>query len=418
MKKQFALAVALVGAVSMFTSCSDDKDEPVIPGSSLEAKTYTAAEGLTLTVDDAVTPGQTVSFTPASDGTATITLKGEALDITSLIPDMTARATAPALSFPTSCVLPGSAEASFTVTLAGDADKATFSGSSDTEYCTFAYSGEVSNEAMTLKLSDIKLKNTSMAGTYSTHAFEENIFNVLRAYWVSENKIEIFGPGTGMDVNAIINMSFALAQIQFGENTLPIPAIVPEVLKNVTLGEDGSVIAKYADTAVDGMPITESPKGLARYVVKDDNTLLLFLDPQTIIANTMKMASKSRAIDINALLEGLMTNVVPMLANGVPVNYGARISTLDLESDGTYTPVYDTDENAVSFYLGTEVLLPILKTLSPLLTDDEVIQAIVDAASQDPNMGSLAGMLPGILKSIPAVIEGTSTIEIGINLYK
>lgn len=417
MKKHFALALAVMGAAFMFTSCSDDND-PIVPGESLVAKTYTTAEGLVLNVDGTATTGQTVDFTPASDGTAKLTIKGEALDITSLIPDMSARDAAPALAFPTSCVIPGSAEASFNVTLTGDADKATFTGSSDTEYCTFSYSGEVSKDAMTLNLSDIKLKNTSMADTYSTHAFENNIFNVLRAYWVSENKIEVFGPGTGMDVNAIINMTFALTQIQFGDKTMPIPALLPEVLKSVTFGEDGSITAKYADTAVEGMPVKDSPKGLARYVVKDDHTLLVFLDPQAIIATTMSAASKSRAIDINALLEGLITNVVPMLANGVPVNYGARLSELKLESDGTYTPVYDTDANAVSFYLGTETLLPILKTLSPLLTDEDVIQAIVDAASQDPTMGSLAGMLPNILKSIPAVIETTSKIELGINLYK
>lgn len=416
MKKHFALALAVMGTAFVFTSCSDDKDDPVVPGESLVAKTYTASEGLVLNVDGTATTGQTVDFTPATDGTAKLTIKGEALDITSLIPDISARNAAPALKFPTSCVIPGSAEASFNVTLTGDADKATFTGSSDTEYCTFSYSGEVSKDAMTLNLSEIKLKNTSMSGTYNTHAFEDNIFNVLRAYWVSDKKIEVFG--SGMDVNAIINITFAITQIQFGENTLSIPAILPEVLKSVTLGDDGSVTAKYADTAVEGMPVTESPKGLARYVVKDDNTILLFLDPQAIISNTMKMASKSRAIDINSLLEGLITNVVPMLANGVPVNYGARMSDLPL-NDGTYTPVYDTDDaNAVSFYLGTKTLLPILKTLSPLFTDEEVIQAIVDAASQDPNMGMMAGMLPNILKSFPAVIDGTSQIELGINLYK
>lgn len=414
MKKHFAFALAVIGTAGLFTSCSDNND-PEIPGGNLEAKTYASTSDLTLNVDGTAATGQTVSFSPAADGTATLTLKGEALDISSLIPDMTARATVPAVTFPTSCVIPGSAEASFTVTLSGSADKPTFAGSSETEYCTFAYDGEVSNETMTLNLTDIKLKNTSLAGTYETHAFNDNLFNVLRAYWVSDNKVEVFG--AGMDINAIINMAFAMTNLQFGETTMPIPAILPEVLKSVTFGTDGSITAKYTDTEVEGMPVKESPKGLARYVVKDDHTLLLFLDPQAIIGNAMSIASKSRALDISALIEGLMTNIVPMLANGVPVNYGARISTLDLEGD-TYTPVYDTDQNAVSFYLGTETLLPILKTVAPVFADDEIINAIVEAASKDPNMGMMAGLLPGILKSIPAVIETTSKIELGINLYK
>lgn len=414
MKKHFALALAIVGAMGFFTSCSDDDDSPVVPGSNLEAKTYHASSDLTLSVDGTANTTQSVVFTPASDGTATITLKGEPLDIASLMSGMSLAADVnPSLAFPTSCVIPGSAEASFKVTLSGTGDKSTFEGNSTTDYCTFAYSGEVTKEAMTLSLSDIKLKNTSMAGTYSTRELGDNFFNVLRVQWESEKNVPFLG--SEMPIQDLVRVVLVMPIIPQGDQTVAAGAMIPELLKSVTLGEDGSITAKYADTAVEGMPVTESPKGYARYVVKDDNTILVFIDPQAIIANTVKNASKGSSVDMNSLIEGLVTNVAPMLVNGVPVNYGPRIMDEDYT---TKEPVLDPDTNAVSFYLGTETLLPILKTIAPIFSDEEIVNAIVEAASKDPDMAFVAAILPGMLQAIPEVINTTSKIEIGINLYK
>lgn len=417
MKKHFALALAIVGAMGIFTSCSDDDDSPVVPGSNLEAKTYHTSSDLTLNVDGTANNAQSVVFTPASDGTATITLKGEPLDIASLMSGMSAADNVTSsLAFPTSCVIPGAAEASFKVTLSGTGDKSTFEGNSTTDYCTFAYSGEVTKEAMTLSLSDIKLKNTSMAGTYSTRDFENNFFNVLRVERVSEKGVELF-PGFEMPIKDIVRMALVMPIVPQGDDKVAVGAMLPELLKSVTLGADGSITAKYADTAVEGMPVTDSPKGFARYVVKDDNTILVFIDPQAIIANTVNNASKSSSFDMNTLIEGLVTNVAPMLVNGVPVQYGPRIMGEE-SGDNGYESVFDPDTNAVSFYLGTETLLPILKTIAPIFSDEEIVNAIVEAASKDPDMAAMAAMLPGMLQSLPEIIDTTSRIEIGINLYR
>ena len=70
-------------------------------------------------------------------------------------------------------------------------------------------------------------------------------------------------------------------------NKQQLPTLLNEVLKEVTFGEDGSVTAKYADTKQEGWPAVTSPKGFAQYVVKEDGTLLLFLNPQSIIASAL-----------------------------------------------------------------------------------------------------------------------------------
>ena len=99
-----------------------------------------------------------------------------------------------------------------------------------------------------------------------------------------------------------------------------------------------------------------------------------------------------------------------MLQNGIPVHYGKRLT----DDQDNETEI----ENELSFYLGTETLLPILKLAAPLLSDEDIINAIVDAASKDPNMGMMAAMLPNILKQLPKSIEKTSKVEIGINLNR
>lgn len=423
MKKQFACLLTAVGIMSMFTSCSSD-DDPVVPGSGIEGKTYSVADGLALNVDGTSTVGQTVTFAPGQNGSATITIKGEPLDISDLIggfPSLSSKAESSALAFPTASVIPGSAEVSIPVTLTGEGNNASFAGTHETEYCTFSYSGQVSNEDMKLNLNDIKLKNTSMAGTYkaSDDIFEDdgwggkqvNLYKVARVEWESTKGIDV-GFGFELPMSSILGLTLNMTTLPGPDGEKQqLPTLLNTILKAVTFGEDGSVTARYADTSKEGWPLTDSPKGFARYVVKDDNTLLLFLDPAVIIANTVNNASKSsRAIDVNALMEGLITNVVPMLSNGVPVKHGQVIMSQDGE--------LDDDPNAVSFYLGTETLLPILKIAAPILTEKEVVDAIVAAAEKDPDMGYMAGMLPQIFEQLPDVINTTSKVELGINLYK
>ena len=176
--------------------------------------------------------------------------------------------------------------------------------------------------------------------------------------------------------------------------------------------------ARYLDTEAETPAETTSPKGLARYVVKDDNTILLFLDPAAIaVANAdVPKKAKTRAdLDIDALLNQVMTEIVPMISNGLPIHYGKSIK---LDENGE-NPTEIDDPNIVSFYLGTETLLPILKMAAPILSDPDMIDAIVAIASQDPTMGGMASMmLPGMLQALPEIVDQTTTVEIGINLTK
>lgn len=407
MKKKFFSLIAVMCTVFCFTSCSNN-DEPATPGSKFDDKAYTDESGLTLTVNGTPYFGKSVDFKHVDGDKAVVTLAGAPLDLSAIIGGVMSKAdnqSAPGFSIPTSGVIPGSPSVEIPVTLVGDADKCTFSGTHETEYATFSYTGAMEGENLNFEVKDLALKNTSMAATYATVSSDYNVFDVFRVVWEADKQI------LDMPVSSIVGLMPVFTMINNAEGQPEsLLSLFPKMLKDVTLGADGSVVATYADTDKEGWPDVTSPKGFADYVVKEDGSILLFVNPANIVTSLVNVASKSRALDINALITGLMTDVVPLIANGIPVCYGPAI----VDHEGTVTD----DPSNISFYLDEEVLLPILKLASPVLSDQDIVNAIVEAASKDPNMGFMAGMLPGILASLPEVIDTTSKIQIGINVNK
>lgn len=422
MKTQFACLLTAVGIMSLFTSCSSD-DDPVVPGSSLGAKTYTTAEGLSLSVNGNAIPGKAVTFTPVSAGNATVTLAGEPFDIGAIIGGVLADNPGSGLTIPTAGVLPGSTSVTIPVVLNGEGNNCTFQGTSETEYCTFAYAGHVTDGEMDMKLTDVKLKNQSLAGSkwtvpvyeYNDDTWEWEGVQDIRVVWESSRGLDLFGSGNPeyeVPINGIIGMVFMMGLVddpmgEEGQKTT-LYDLMHTVLKEVTFGEDGTVSANYLD--LNTKNYVSSKPGIAQYVVTGDNTLKLYLNPQAIVEATVNASKSSRTIDINTVVEGLMTNLIPLVSNGIPVHMGQAVDNM--------TGAVVEDPSVTSFYMGTETVLPILKIASPILSDKDVIDAIVKAVENDPDMGSMAGMLSGILKSLPAVIDGTTKIEVGINLKK
>lgn len=421
MKKSLKLFVWAL-CLGLFTACSSE--DPIVPGEELVGKTYTSAEGLTLSVDGNAVVGKTAAFAPGTNGNATITLAGESFNIgeyVGAIPALSSRVAN--MEVPTSGVLPGSSSVTINVTLVGDATNCTFEGTSETEFCTFTYSGRISDAALDIKLADVKLKNKTLAGTkwnipkyvFNNDTYEWEGVQNLRVVWESSRGIDLMGSGNPEYETPVSGLIGLMLMMNLVENPtdptgekLTLYSIMNVVLKEVSFSEDGNVYAKYMDLKTGN--IMQSPAGVATYVVTEDNNLRLFLNPQAIVANTINAAASSCALDLSAVVGSLLEIVAPMVQNGVPVKIGQAVDNMA----GT---AYE-DPNVKSFYLGTETLLPIIKVLGPVIADPEVRQMIIDAASQDPEMGSMASMLEGILKSLPAVIDGTTKIEAGVNLLR
>ena len=396
-KNLFYYLFAVICSVTLFTSCSDDDDEKMV--NPVPQTTFNGENGLQLTYNGAPMPGKKVTFTPDATNAqkATLRLEGE-FDLNGILGKAKSAAAREDVSMPTAPgVLPGSPVVTLPVDLTINGDQCSFAGTSETDYCTFSYKGEVSAGAMELDLSEVKLKNAKLAGmTWKLEPYDEtnpNETDPIYLVWEAEKKVLGFMP-----IESVLKIALRMDLIAAGaDNKISATDMLGTVLQDVTFMEDGNIVATYKDAANGGTEWTKSPVNLAQYVVENDNQMKVFLNPAAIIA---AVNNAGRAVDVQAVIQQAIQMLYPMLVNGVPVAFG------------------QTDD-ALSVYLNTELLLPLLKTLVvPLLSDEEVVAMLVELMKKDPDFGEMAGLAEPTLKAFPEIIESTTKVEIGLNFVK
>lgn len=392
-KNLFYYLFAVICSVTLFTSCSDDDDEKMV--NPVPQTTFTGENGLQLTYNGAPMPGKKVTFTPDATNAqkATLRLEGE-FDLNGILGKAKSAAAREDVSMPTAPgVLPGSPVVTLPVDLTINGDKCSFAGTSETDYCTFSYKGEVSAGAMELALSEVKLKNAKLAGmTWKLKPYD-NETDPIYLVWEAEKKVFDFLP-----IESVLKLALRMELIAAGaDHKVSATEMLGTVLQDVTFMEDGNIVATYKDAANGGTEWTKSPVNLAQYVVENDNQIKVFLNPAAIIA---AVNNAGRAVDVQTVIQQTIQMLYPMLVNGVPV-------------------AFEQTEDALSVYLNTELLLPLLKTLVvPLLPDEEVVAMLVELMKKDPDFSEMADLAEPMLKAFPEIIESTTKVEIGLNFVK
>lgn len=396
-KNLFYYLFAVICSVTLFTSCSDDDDEKMV--NPVPQTTFTGENGLQLTYNGAPMPGKKVTFTPDATNAqkATLRLEGE-FDLNGILGKAKSAAAREDVSMPTAPgVLPGSPVVTLPVDLTINGDKCSFAGTSETDYCTFSYKGEVSAGAMELALSEVKLKNAKLAGmTWKLKPYDKedpNETDPIYLVWEVEKKVFDFLP-----IEPVLKLALRMELIAAGaDHKVSATEMLGTVLQDVTFMEDGNIVATYKDAANGGTEWTKSPVNLAQYVVENDNQIKVFLNPAAIIA---AVNNAGRAVDVQTVIQQTIQMLYPMLVNGVPV-------------------AFEQTEDALSVYLNTELLLPLLKTLVvPLLSDEEVVAMLVELMKKDPDFSEMADLAEPMLKAFPEIIESTTKVEIGLNFVK
>lgn len=396
-KNLFYYLFAVICSVTLFTSCSDDDDEKMV--NPVPQTTFTGENGLQLTYNGAPMPGKKVTFTPDATNAqkATLRLEGE-FDLNGILGKAKSAAAREDVSMPTAPgVLPGSPVVTLPVDLTINGDKCSFAGTSETDYCTFSYKGEVSAGAMELALSEVKLKNAKLAGmTWKLKPYDKedpNEIDPIYLVWEAEKKVFDFLP-----IESVLKLALRMKLIAAGaDHKVSATEMLGTVLQDVTFMEDGNIVATYKDAANGGTEWTKSPVNLAQYVVENDNQIKVFLNPAAIIA---AVNNAGRAVDVQTVIQQTIQMLYPMLVNGVPV-------------------AFEQTEDALSVYLNTELLLPLLKTLVvPLLSDEEVVAMLVELMKKDPDFSEMADLAEPMLKAFPEIIESTTKVEIGLNFVK
>lgn len=398
-KNLFYYLFAVICTIGLFTSCSDDDEKVVNP---IPQTTFNSENGLQLTYNGAPLLGKKVTFTPdATEATkATLRLEGE-FDLSGILKGQRSNMTSPTGPG----VFPGSPVTTLSVDLSINGNQCTFSGVSETEYCTFSYAGKVTAGTMDLSFTDVTLKNTALAGTVwkptpLANTEDGGMDEPIHFVWKSGTKaaIEIL-PGHEVEINDLLLLALRFPLFDDGSgDRVSVEQMLCSVLKDVTLGADGNIVATYMDAANGGTEWVTSPSNMAQYVVTGDNQLLLFLNPQAIMANVDNVEKSVRTVDVGAILQQAIAELYPMLINGVPL---------------TYTK----EGNRMKVFLGTDLLLPLMKNIvAPLFEDEEFLNMVIEAMKSDPQFGGMAGMMVPTLKLLPEIIKNTTQLEIGLDL--
>lgn len=399
-KNLFYYLFAVICTIGLFTSCSDDDEKVVNP---IPQTTFNSENGLQLTYNGAPLLGKKVTFTPdATEATkATLRLEGE-FDLAGILKGQRSNMTSPTGPG----VFPGSPVTTLSVDLSINGNQCTFSGVSETEYCTFSYAGKVTAGTMDLSFTDVTLKNTALAGTVwkptpLANTEDGGMDEPIHFVWKSGTKaaIEIFGHPSEIEINDLLLLALRFPLFDDGSgDRVSVEQMLCSVLKDVTLGADGNIVATYMDAANGGTEWVTSPSNMAQYVVTGDNQLLLFLNPQAIMANVDNVEKSVRTVDVGAILQQAIAELYPMLINGVPL---------------TYTK----EGNRMKVFLGTDLLLLLMKNIvAPLFEDEEFLNMVIEAMKSDPQFGGMAGMMVPTLKLLPEIIKNTTQLEIGLDL--
>lgn len=396
-KNLFYYLFAVICTIGLFTSCSDDDEKVVNP---IPQTTFNSENGLQLTYNGAPLLGKKVTFTPdATEATkATLRLEGE-FDLTGILKGQRSNMTSPTGPG----VFPGSPVTTLSVDLSINGNQCTFSGVSETEYCTFSYAGKVTAGTMDLSFTDVTLKNTALAGTVwkptpLANTEDGGMDEPIHFVWKSGTKAATGHPSE-IEINDLLLLALRFPLFDDGSgDRVSVEQMLCSVLKDVTLGADGNIVATYMDAANGGTEWVTSPSNMAQYVVTGDNQLLLFLNPQAIMANVDNVEKSVRTVDVGAILQQAIAELYPMLINGVPL---------------TYTK----EGNRMKVFLGTDLLLPLMKNIvAPLFEDEEFLNMVIEAMKSDPQFGGMAGMMVPTLKLLPEIIKNTTQLEIGLDL--
>lgn len=384
MKKNLLYLFTVLCILSFFTACSDDDDVKC----PVENTVFTDKNGLQLTYSGEAMLGKEVSFTSQSVDKAVLTLSGASLDLSGLIPAGKSTNNTSTEGIATAGVVPGELTTTLNVDLLVEGEKVSFEGTDEKDGRVINYKGEATKDGLKLDLK-VTMPKTDLVGTsWKLAPVGFMTADPIHIVW---NADEFPFNGGTWDIQSALLLTMGMAPIKDG---MTVPQLLFGILNEVTFLPDGNIQAKYKNTPAD-TEWKESPLNLAMYAVKGDK-LYVYLNANQIMA----VANKSRAADLSFVM-GLLKNIVPMLAEGIPLSYTTN-----------------EDGNTV-VYLGKDVLLPLLQQIAPLFEDEQTVNSLVELlkGSAGEELGALVdAFLKPVLVAMPDIIATTTDIQIGLTL--
>lgn len=406
MKKLYLLPL---GAL-LLTACSNSDDDKL---PALSDKTYEGLTELNLLYDKASMVGKSATLT--SD-VLTFDSKvdlGSLSDALKSIPPI-----------PGPGVLPGSPSTTIQLKFAPNDDKYSFAGSGETEYVTYSYLGNITEDKLNFNFYDVKLKDAHMANRVwkPTPADNSTGASPFHIVWETSQPglLEYFDGS----IEDALKLIATLPMIPAYSNTAymsPTQAI-NNGLKTLSFNADGNLVVTYLQSANGAAQFAQAPLCMLQYVNLGSGYAKLFINPTDLVSliiinNTNKPdipehpfgKSMTRAgemgglADILALLspeelQQILATVSPMLSQGFPVQYTLNGNHLDL-------------------FIPTEVLVPMIKNfIAPMLAKPEVQEMIAAKLEQSAALKPYLPMIKAFMIALPLIMETTTKAEIGLSL--
>lgn len=406
----------------LMASCSDDKTTS--PG-TIPDKTFTASSGLTLYYNGFEMPGKSVKF--SQNGDKGILTAFSTFDLSQL--------SALGLSgeLPSPGIIPGSPETVWNVNLVEGDGVYLFSGKGENSACTYDYSGSVSNDKLEISISNAVLKSYPLsmkawAPSPIKHG-ENGTYASLPIYvdWQFEPDAEL-----DLNLSPLLQSITTLPLIPVYNNTayMSLSEALVEVLKSVVFREDGNIMVSYISTVGGAASIAQNqPNGL-QYTTEEPGTLKLFVNPLSFFSfllentsgstppenvdltgtglypsgtSTSKPSSLMAALSdpmMQALVKAMMKNLLPQIAEGIPLEY-------TLDGDKLY------------LYIDTEQSLAIIKTvMETILENDEAVQRLLAELGNNETLAPLLKDLPALQQQVEKALAATTQLRIGFSFDK
>ncbi len=399
MKKGYIIG-ALAFTALLMSGCSDDKKEslPV-----LDSKTY-YGKALNLNYSDGPAPGKMVTVTPNGSNSRTGELKAT-LNLYSMIDydqleglGMSGMVQGPG-------VIPGEKSTDLDVTLIPGDGCYTFSGSDATDEVSFTYNGEIRDDLLTLNIIEPKLKDLSLAGTVWAPAplKRDELLQITSSPFSIAWEMNGINDLT-LDPGLVLNLISTLPFIPVYNNTAyTSPAeLFTQMFKAFAFRGDGNIIATYISTSQGAAQYMTLQPNTLQYVVDSSDELEMFVNPVSVYG--LYLVNQKAGIGANDLtfLKTLITTTVPLLADGLDMNY----SISDL---GEYKLMKLTTETEES----VKMLSTFMLNLSQNPEFMAKLSAIIDST---PNLKPYADDIKFVISQLPVLIQNTTKLEIGLNL--
>lgn len=398
----------------MAAGCSDSNDEKL---PELSEKTYSGLTELGINYDGAPMVGKTLTVTP-SGSEASFTFDSE-VDLSAL---SDALKVLPPVAGPG--VMPGSPVLTIPVSLKPDGGQYSFSGTGSTDFATYVYSGTLTDGKVQMDFSNVKLKDTRLAGKVwkpaPINSSATDYSSPLHIVWETSQPglLENFDGSIQDALRLVANLPFIPA---YGGTAYMSPAqVIANGLKTICFNADGNLVVTYLQSANGAAQFAQAPLCMIQYLPLTESMMKLFINPTDLMSvivmnNTNKPdipehpfgspGHRLSRADNNASLPAdkviaIMQKVAPMLSEGFPMAYTETADKFDL-------------------FIPSEVLLPLVKdVVAPLLADPVVQAMIIEKLEGSASLQPYLPIVKGMLVALPLILETTTRAEIGFSFVK